>query len=55
MLGYVPGEGLHYFDGTMFEPGFTLEGLAAYALAIAALAAVGVIGYLGWQALEKMK
>jgi len=33
VLGYVPGEGLHYFDGTMFEPGFTLEGLAAYALA----------------------
>jgi hypothetical protein len=33
ILGYVPGEGLHYFDGTMFEPGFTLEGLAAYALA----------------------
>jgi hypothetical protein len=34
VLGYVPGEGLHYFDGTMFEPGFTLEGLAAYALAV---------------------
>jgi hypothetical protein len=33
LLGYLPGEGLHYFDGTMFEPGFTLEGLAAYALA----------------------
>ena len=33
VLGYVPGEGLHYFDGTMFEPGFTLEGLASYALA----------------------
>jgi hypothetical protein len=33
VLGYLPGEGLHYFDGTMFEPGFTLEGLAAYALA----------------------
>jgi hypothetical protein len=33
VLGYVPGEGLHYFEGTMFEPGFTLEGLAAYALA----------------------
>jgi hypothetical protein len=33
VLGYVPGEGIHYFDGTMFEPGFTLEGLASYALA----------------------
>jgi hypothetical protein len=33
VLGYVPGAGLHYFDGTMFEPGFTLEGLTAYALA----------------------
>jgi hypothetical protein len=33
VLGYVPGEGLHYFEGTMFEPGFTLEGLASYALA----------------------
>lgn len=33
VLGYVPGAGLHYFDGSMFEPGFTLEGLASYALA----------------------
>ena len=33
VLGYAPGKGVHYFDGTMFEPGFTLEGLAAYALA----------------------
>jgi hypothetical protein len=33
VLGYVPGGGLHYFDGTMFEPGFTLEGLASYSLA----------------------
>ena len=31
--GYAPGRGVHYFDGTLFEPGFTLEGAAAYALA----------------------
>ncbi|HKN67696.1 MAG TPA: hypothetical protein VJW73_15530 [Gemmatimonadaceae bacterium] len=31
--GYAPGRGVHYMDGTLFEPGFTLEGAAAYALA----------------------
>ena len=32
--GYAPGRGVHYFDGTMFAPGFNLEGAAAYALAV---------------------
>jgi len=32
--GYAPGQGVHYFDGTLFEPGFSLEGAAAYALAV---------------------
>lgn len=32
--GYAPGSGIHYLDGTLFEPGFTLEGAAAYALAL---------------------
>jgi hypothetical protein len=32
--GYAPGRGLHYLDGTMFAPGFCLEGAAAYALAV---------------------
>lgn len=32
--GYAPGQGIHYFDGTLFEPGFTLEGCAAYAIAV---------------------
>jgi hypothetical protein len=31
--GYAPGNGVHYFDGTLFEPGFSLEGLASFALA----------------------
>jgi hypothetical protein len=31
--GYAPGRGVHYIDGTLFEPGFSLEGAAAYALA----------------------
>ena len=31
--GYAPGRGIHYFDGTLFEPGFSLEGVAAYPLA----------------------
>lgn len=31
--GYAPGRGVHYLDGTLFEPGFALEGVAAYALA----------------------
>jgi len=32
--GYAPGRGVHYFDGTLFEPGFTLEGASAYAIAV---------------------
>jgi hypothetical protein len=32
--GYAPGRGVHYFEGTLFEPGFTLEGASAYALAV---------------------
>jgi len=32
--GYAPGRGVHYIDGTLFEPGFTLEGAASYAIAI---------------------
>lgn len=31
--GYAPGSGVRYFDGTLFEPGFCVEGAAAYALA----------------------
>jgi hypothetical protein len=31
--GYAAGRGVQYFDGTLFEPGFNLEGAAAYALA----------------------
>ena len=26
--GYAPGRGVHYFDGTLFAPGFCLEGAA---------------------------
>lgn len=32
--GYSPGAGVHYLDGSMFEPGFSLEGAAAYAIAV---------------------
>jgi len=32
--GYAPGRGIHYFDGTMFAPGFCLEGAAGYAVAV---------------------
>lgn len=32
--GYAPGQGTHYLDGTLFEPGFSLEGAAVYALAV---------------------
>jgi hypothetical protein len=32
--GYAPGRGVHYFDGTMFAPGFCLEGGAGYAVAV---------------------
>ena len=31
--GYAPGEGVHYLDGTMFQPGFSIAGAAAYAVA----------------------
>lgn len=31
--GYAPGNGVHYFDGTLFEPGFSIEGVAAFAIA----------------------
>lgn len=31
--GYAPGRGVHYLDGTLFEPGFALEGVASYAVA----------------------
>ncbi len=31
---YAPGQGVHYLDGTMFEPGFALEGVVAYPIAI---------------------
>jgi hypothetical protein len=31
--GYAPGSGVRYFDGTLFEPGFCVEGAASYALA----------------------
>ncbi len=32
--GYAPGQGVHYFDGTLFQPGFAIEGPAAYAIAV---------------------
>lgn len=32
--GYSPGIGVRYLDGTLFEPGFSLEGASAYAIAI---------------------
>jgi len=32
--GYAPGRGMHYFDGTMFAPGFSLEGAAGYPVAV---------------------
>lgn len=32
--GYAPGRGAHYMDGTLFEPGFSLEGAASYAIAV---------------------
>jgi hypothetical protein len=31
--GDAPGRGEHYLDGTLFAPGFSLEGLASYAVA----------------------
>jgi hypothetical protein len=32
--GYAPGRGVHYLDGTLFEPGFALEGVASYPIAV---------------------
>ena len=32
--GYAPGRGVHYLDGTMFEPAYSLDGVAAYAVAL---------------------
>ncbi|HEX6052440.1 MAG TPA: hypothetical protein VFZ21_24420 [Gemmatimonadaceae bacterium] len=32
--GYAPGSGVRYLDGTLFEPGFSLEAAASYALAV---------------------
>jgi hypothetical protein len=32
--GYAPGAGVHYIDGSMFEPGFSLEGAAAFPIAV---------------------
>lgn len=31
--GHAPGRGTNYLDGTLFAPGFTLEGASAYAVA----------------------
>jgi len=31
--GDAPGSGVHYLDGALFEPGFSLEGVAAFAWA----------------------
>ena len=31
--GAAPGSGIHYMDGALFEPGFSLEGVAAFAWA----------------------
>lgn len=32
--GHGPGRGVNYIDGTLFEPGFSLEGAASYAIAV---------------------
>lgn len=32
--GYAPGAGVHYLDGALFEPGFSLEGAASYPIAV---------------------
>ena len=32
--GYAPGAGVNYFDGTLFEAGFSLEGACSYAVAV---------------------
>jgi hypothetical protein len=31
--GYAPGQGVHYLDGTLFQPGFAIEGPAGFAIA----------------------
>jgi len=31
--GYAPGNGVHYFDGTLFSPGLTVEGISSFAVA----------------------
>src|SRR5688572_9103667 len=32
--GYAPGGGVHYLDGSVFEPGFSLEGASAFPIAV---------------------
>jgi hypothetical protein len=32
--GHAPGSGVHYLDGSVFEPGFSLEGASAFAIAV---------------------
>jgi hypothetical protein len=32
--GYAPGRGVNYLDGTLFQPGFSLEAIGAYPLAV---------------------
>ena len=32
--GHAAGRGVHYIDGALFEPGFSLEGSASYAIAV---------------------
>lgn len=32
--GHSPGGGVHYLDGSVFEPGFSLEGAAAFPIAV---------------------
>lgn len=32
--GHSPGKGVNYLDGTLFEPGFSLEGAGSYAIAV---------------------
>ena len=32
--GYAPGSGVHYIDGSLFEPGFSLDGAAAFPIAV---------------------
>ncbi|HEX6573617.1 MAG TPA: hypothetical protein VF042_01485, partial [Gemmatimonadaceae bacterium] len=32
--GYAPGSGVHYLDGSLLEPGFSLEGACAFPIAV---------------------